>query len=72
MGEGDEHESGDIPFTPRAKAALELAHREALSEADVEPRHLLLGIAGEGRGVGARILREADADLAEMRRALGG
>jgi ATP-dependent Clp protease ATP-binding subunit ClpC len=50
-----------MPFTPRAKAALELALREARG-GQIEPEHLLLGIAGEGQGVGARILRELDVD----------
>ena len=43
---GDAHPTGQIPFTPTAKQALELALRAALSRGDtaIEPRHLLVGI----------------------------
>jgi ATP-dependent Clp protease ATP-binding subunit ClpA len=49
---------GHIPFTPRAKKALELSLREALARNDqhIGPEHLLLGILAEGGGVAARIL----------------
>jgi ATP-dependent Clp protease ATP-binding subunit ClpC len=69
VGEGERGDAGQLPFTPRAKAALELALREAhaVGQASIAPRHLLLGIAGEGQGVGARILREADADNERLR-----
>jgi ATP-dependent Clp protease ATP-binding subunit ClpC len=72
VGEGDRHGSGAMPFTPRADAALKLALAAApRGEAQVEPKHLLLGIAGEGEGVGARILREADVDEELIRTELG-
>ncbi len=72
VGEGERPVSGEIPFTPRAKAGLEIALRESGGRRLVEPRDLLLGIAAEGEGVGARILRESDADLGQMRRELSG
>jgi ATP-dependent Clp protease ATP-binding subunit ClpC len=67
VGAGDEDVSGEMPFTPRAKAALELAVREAGAQGKVEPRHLLVGIAAEGEGVAARILRDADVDRDVLR-----
>jgi ATP-dependent Clp protease ATP-binding subunit ClpA len=49
---------GHIPFTPRAKKALELALREAiaLGANDIRVEHLVLGVVREGDGVGANIL----------------
>lgn len=72
VGEGEQSDAEEIPFTSRAKAALDLADRESPGEEPVGPGHLLLGVAREGQGVGARILREADADLEQMRRELSG
>jgi hypothetical protein len=48
MTPGDAAVTGQIPFTPEAKRALELALRAALAEGDslIEPRHLLAGIEG--------------------------
>jgi ATP-dependent Clp protease ATP-binding subunit ClpC len=83
VGEGGEDPvSGEMPFTPRAKAALERALEESLAGDEravadpvragkIEPRHVLLGIAGEGQGVGARILREADVPMELIRTELG-
>jgi hypothetical protein len=56
--------TGQIPFTPDAKKALELALRAALTHGDpaIEPRHLLVGITGtDSRG--CEILRSAKIDL---------
>ena len=49
-----------LPFTPRAKKALELALREALSLGTnaVGTEHVLLGIARDPESVAMRILRE--------------
>jgi ATP-dependent Clp protease ATP-binding subunit ClpC len=61
---GDEkHErspGAQLPFTPRAKKALELALREALALGTnaVGTEHLLLGIARDPESVAMRILRE--------------
>jgi ATP-dependent Clp protease ATP-binding subunit ClpA len=48
----------ELPFTPRAKKALELALREAGAMGDdfIGSEHLLLGLLREGDGVAARIL----------------
>ena len=58
IGEGDEVTTGQIPFTPRAKKALELALREALSLGHnyIGTEHVLLGLAHEREGVAAQIL----------------
>jgi Clp amino terminal domain, pathogenicity island component/UvrB/uvrC motif len=64
VGEGDEAPPGRIPFTPDAKRVLELALREALSlgHTYIGTEHLLLGLAREGKSLGARILLDFDAD----------
>lgn len=61
-----------VPFTPRAKKALELSLREAIAMGDtfIGSEHVLLGVAREGDGVGARILRSRGADRAAVRAAL--
>lgn len=48
MTPGETEVEGQIPFTPEAKRALEVALRTALAEGDslIEPRHLLVGIQG--------------------------
>jgi ATP-dependent Clp protease ATP-binding subunit ClpA len=63
---------GHMPFTPRAKKVLELALREAVARGDrsIGSEHLLLGIAREGDGVAARILRSRGVDLAVVEAAL--
>jgi ATP-dependent Clp protease ATP-binding subunit ClpA len=50
--------AGHIPFTPRAKRALELSLREAihLRHAHIGAEHLLLGLARQGEGIAARVL----------------
>ena len=49
IGEGSGGWSGQIPFTAGAKASLERAASEAqaLGDADIEPAHILLGLADE-------------------------
>jgi plasmid stability protein len=57
---GDAHPTGQVPFTPTAKQALELALRAALMHGDtaIEPRHLLVGIMStDSRG--CELLRSA-------------
>jgi len=68
VGEGDEVGTGQIPFTPKAKTALELALREALTlgHNHVGTEHILLGLAGAS-GVGARILLDFGADVEKIR-----
>ena len=67
----------DLPYTSRAKKALELAMSEAreLSHSYVGTEHLLLGILREGMNVAAQVLIEAGVTLdrarAEVLRILG-
>jgi hypothetical protein len=64
---GVAHPSGQIPFTPTAKQALELALRAALSHRDpaIEPRHLLVGIAST-TSRGSEILGGAHTNLLRL------
>ena len=65
--------SGHIPFTPRAKKALELTLREgiALGARDLRAEHLVLGLLREGDGVCARILAERGVTLEAVRSRVG-
>jgi ATP-dependent Clp protease ATP-binding subunit ClpA len=58
-----------LPFTPKAKKALELALREALSlgHPHVGSEHVVLGLLREGEGVAAKLLVERGARLDEAR-----
>jgi ATP-dependent Clp protease ATP-binding subunit ClpA len=71
IGVGDEPpQAGQVPFTPRAKKALELALREALSLGHnyIGTEHVLLGVARVTDGVAARVLRESfDVDADKIR-----
>jgi ATP-dependent Clp protease ATP-binding subunit ClpC len=69
VGQGDVVETGQIPFTPRAKRVLELSLREALSLGHnwIGTEHLLLGVAREDEGVAMQILRESDVDADRIR-----
>lgn len=57
-GHGEHPLSGHIPFTDRAKKALELATRESLRLGHdyIGTEHLLLGIADEGGSLATQIL----------------
>ena len=70
VGEGDGPTTGQIPFTPRATKALELALREALSLGHnyIGTEHILLGLARDEDGVAARILLDFGADRETIRR----
>jgi ATP-dependent Clp protease ATP-binding subunit ClpC len=68
VGRGDGSE-GELPFTARAKKALDLAVREA-HPALFEPEHIVLGILREGQGVGAQLLRAAQPAADTLRAAL--
>jgi ATP-dependent Clp protease ATP-binding subunit ClpA len=63
-----------VPFTPRAKKALELALREALSlgARDLRAEHLVLGLLREGDGVAARVLADRGVTLAAVRAKVAG
>jgi ATP-dependent Clp protease ATP-binding subunit ClpA len=69
VGAGDKLVIGQIPFTPRAKRALELALREALSLGHnyIGTEHILLGLAREDDGVAMHILLDFDADAEKIR-----
>jgi Clp amino terminal domain, pathogenicity island component len=63
-----------IPFTPRAKKALELALREALAAGHrhVGDEHIVLGLLHEGDGVAAQILAEHGVRLDAARQIVAG
>lgn len=66
----ERHRRGGRPrFTRRAKKVLELGLREAAGHHDdhISDGHLLLGLLREGKGLGARILTDADVDFAALR-----
>ncbi|WP_250034548.1 ATP-dependent Clp protease ATP-binding subunit [Paractinoplanes maris] len=67
VGLGASSPSGHMPFTPRAKKALELSLREALQIGHnyIGTEHLLLGLIREGEGVALQVL---GADPSRVRR----
>ena len=69
IGQGQEAPPGHIPFTPRAKRALELSLREALQLGHnyIGPEHILLGLIRVDEGVGAQVLARLGADLDRVR-----
>ncbi|GAB4194733.1 MAG: hypothetical protein Fur006_40710 [Coleofasciculaceae cyanobacterium] len=69
IGRGSSSVAVEIPFTPRAKRALELSLKEArqLGHNYVGTEHLLLGLIREGEGVAARVLEKLDVDLSQVR-----
>jgi ATP-dependent Clp protease ATP-binding subunit ClpA len=69
IGPGQQAPSGDIPFTPGAKKALELSMREArrLGCHQISTGHILLGLISEGEGIAAQVLVKAGADLDQAR-----
>jgi len=69
IGQGQSAPTGHIPFTPRAKKALELSLREALQlgHNDIGTEHILLGLLRVGDGVAAEVLTGLGADLGRVR-----
>lgn len=68
LGRGDRAIAGDdLPYTARARRALQLAVEEAgrLEGHDVGTHHLLLGMLREGDGVGFRMLASLDVNLGQ-------
>src|SRR5262245_57491908 len=59
----------DLPYTSRAKKALELSMSEAriMSENYVNTEHLLLGLIAEERGIGAQVLMSVGVTLDRAR-----
>ena len=72
VGVGDDVTSGQIPFTPRAKKALELALKEGLAIGHnyIGTEHILLGLTRVEDGVAARILLQFDVDAEKIRTAV--
>ena len=72
IGPGQQHPSGHIPFTPRAKKILELSLREALNMGSevIDTEHLLLGLVDEVDGMGARIVQRLGATPEAVREAV--
>jgi ATP-dependent Clp protease ATP-binding subunit ClpC len=73
LGPGpDRAASGQVPFSPLAKRALELSMRESLSCGDriIRPEHLLLAISGMGESGGSEILGAFGADPDRVGRAV--
>ncbi len=58
VGQGDQSPGNHIPFTPRAKKALELGLREALSLSHnhIGPEHILLGLIRDDESTATRII----------------
>jgi ATP-dependent Clp protease ATP-binding subunit ClpA len=74
IGRGQQAPSGHIPFTPRAKKALELSQREALRLGDncIGTEHILLGLIREGDGVAAQVLVRLGAGLDQIEQQVTG
>jgi ATP-dependent Clp protease ATP-binding subunit ClpA len=74
IGRGQQAPSGHLPFTPRAKKALELAQREAdaFGHTYIGTEHILLGLIREGDGVAAQVLVRLGADLNRVRQQVIG
>jgi Clp amino terminal domain, pathogenicity island component len=73
VGIGSAHEStAPIPFTPRARKALEIATKEAhtLNQADVGAEHIFLGLLIEGSGVAALVLKNLGVRIERTREEL--
>ncbi|GDY29224.1 Clp protease N-terminal domain-containing protein [Gandjariella thermophila] len=69
MPPGGETSPGKIPFTPRAKEALEQAHSRSteLGHDFVGTEHLLLGLFHDPGGVAARVLADLGFDYDTVR-----
>jgi Clp amino terminal domain, pathogenicity island component len=72
IGRGDSAPSAHIPFTPRARKALELGLREALDLGHnyIGTEHILLGVTRVEKGVGNEILVRLGADPGRVRAAV--
>jgi ATP-dependent Clp protease ATP-binding subunit ClpC len=65
IGRGSQGPSGHVPFTPKAKEALQQSLAEALhlGHQYIGTEHLLLGLIRGGDDVAARVLADLGADL---------
>lgn len=61
-----------VPMTNRGKKVLQLALREAiqLRHKEITTAHILLGLIREEHGIAAKVLTEAESDLAGLRTAV--
>jgi hypothetical protein len=64
--------SVNVPYTPRAKNALQLAGNEAraFNQPQINPEHILLGLIREGEGVAWRVLKALGIQIEDARREL--
>lgn len=71
-GKGAVPAAADLPFTSRAKRAIDLAIESAgtAGTIDVGPEHLLLGICAEERGIAAQVLMDSGVTTESVRTAL--
>ena len=69
VGRGNGASEGHVPFTPRAKKALEQSLREALQLGHnyIGTEHLLLGVVDMADGAGAQVLAGLGADATTVR-----
>ena len=74
IGQGQQAPPGNIPFTRRARKALELSLREArrLTDDHIGTGHILLGLISEGEGVATQVLAKLGADLDTARTRVHG
>lgn len=63
-----EDPSGEVPFTPRAKRALEQSLRVGirLGQAHLAPAHLLLGLLEVRKATAVKVLQALDVDLDQL------
>jgi ATP-dependent Clp protease ATP-binding subunit ClpC len=61
--------AAEIPFTPRAKRALQLAADEAsvFNQDQIRPEHVFLGLLLEGSGVAALVLKQLGVGIERAR-----
>jgi ATP-dependent Clp protease ATP-binding subunit ClpA len=69
IGRGQQPPGHRVPYTPRAKKALELSLREALQMGHhyIGTEHILLGVIREGEGPAAQVLVSLGGDLNRVR-----
>lgn len=73
VGSG-EQQSDAVPFTPRARKVLKAAELESrrLHVTEVDPEHILLGVARENEGMAMRILHDFTLDAEKIRAGVAG
>jgi len=69
IGRGSGYVAVEIPFTPRAKRALELSWAAAkqLGHKHIGTEHLLLGLLDEGEGVASRVMETLGVQKTRLR-----